>query len=249
MARAELHGLSYSPWSEKAKWALDHHRIAYDYREHQLLFGMPLLRWKLGKLRGEVTVPAFIQGPVRLCDSFAIAWYADLMGKGAKLFPPERMEEIQRFNDLSEKALDSIRALVMANVARDREAQAEALPAFVPAFLRRAFAGLASLGLAYLDREFQVRRIGVEQRVRDLREVLLAIRQTLAASGGSYVLGTFTYADIAAAVVLQGVRPVDAAFMSLGPATRRVWTQDLLAREFEDLIRWRDEVYRKHRHE
>ena len=43
----ELYGLSYSPWTEKARWALLHHRILFRYVEHapmrdeqQRFFGM-----------------------------------------------------------------------------------------------------------------------------------------------------------------------------------------------------------------
>ena len=48
--RGELIGIGYSPWTEKARWALDHHGIDYRYSEHLILFGMLPLRIKLGKL-------------------------------------------------------------------------------------------------------------------------------------------------------------------------------------------------------
>ena len=39
-----LYGVGYSPWTERARWALDHHRIAYRYREHLPMLGEPMLR-------------------------------------------------------------------------------------------------------------------------------------------------------------------------------------------------------------
>ncbi len=41
---ATLHGLSCSPWTWRARWALDHHRIDYDYREHTPMLGERRLR-------------------------------------------------------------------------------------------------------------------------------------------------------------------------------------------------------------
>ena len=41
-----LYGLSLSPWTERARWALDHHGVAYDYHEHVPMLGEVLLRMK-----------------------------------------------------------------------------------------------------------------------------------------------------------------------------------------------------------
>ena len=49
----DLYGIAYSPWTAKARWALDHHKIPYRYREHLILFGMPELRWRLKKPFGD----------------------------------------------------------------------------------------------------------------------------------------------------------------------------------------------------
>jgi glutathione S-transferase len=40
----KLVALHYSPWSEKARWALDHHGVAYRYEEYKILLGEPKLR-------------------------------------------------------------------------------------------------------------------------------------------------------------------------------------------------------------
>ena len=57
-----LTALPYSPWSEKATWALDHHRIDYKYDEHMPLVGDIKLRWRLRKPKGIVTVPVLEDG-------------------------------------------------------------------------------------------------------------------------------------------------------------------------------------------
>ena len=35
----DLYSLVYSPWSEKARWALDHHRIAYRRVRYEPVIG------------------------------------------------------------------------------------------------------------------------------------------------------------------------------------------------------------------
>ena len=56
-----------------------------------------------------------------------------------------------------------------------------------------------------------------------------------------------SYADIAMATMLQGVLPVDNRYIPLGPATRAAWTREDLARDYPDLIQWRDGIYSRHR--
>src|SRR5579862_2703814 len=113
-AMTELLGLPFSPWSEKARWALDVRRVPYTYRVYQPIVGEPALRMKVGRLRGKVTVPVLTtdDGTV-LADSAAIARWADGRGEGAPLFPAEHAAAIARFIDLSERALDAARALTL----------------------------------------------------------------------------------------------------------------------------------------
>ena len=71
---SDLYGIAYSPWTMKARWALDHHKIPYRYREHLILFGMPELRWRLKKPFGDITVPLLVNGGGNsVMDSFEIA--------------------------------------------------------------------------------------------------------------------------------------------------------------------------------
>jgi len=244
----ELIGISYSPWSERARWALDYQQQPYKYREHVIMLGMPELRLRLRKPVGPLTVPALIDGGVRLTDSLEIAEYADKIGEKEKLFPEALRAEVVRMAQFSETALEAARGMVATRVAWDPEAQAEALPAYVPGPLRGALRGVAQLGIFYLDREFGLSGKSLEDYEADLRQVLVFLREQLGKSGGKHVLGGgFTFADICFATALQGVAPVADEYIRLGPATRRAWTSESLAGEFADLIQWRDEVYRRHR--
>ncbi len=78
-----------------------------------------------------------------------------------------------------------------------------------------------------------------------MRQQLLALREAL---GGRRTLASdFSYADLTMAVVLQMVSPVDERYIRIGEARRRAWTDDVLAREFADLVEWRDRLYADHR--
>ena len=94
----QLIGIYYSPWTEKARWSLDHHAMPYRYEEHLLLFGMPGLRLRTGHLTGPLTVPAYCDGKLALTDSWEIARHSDLQSSREKLFPEESLAEIKKFN-------------------------------------------------------------------------------------------------------------------------------------------------------
>jgi glutathione S-transferase len=49
------------------------------------------------------------------------------------------------------------------------------------------------------------------------------------------------------AVMLQFVEPVSDRFIPLDPRTRRAWQDPVLAREYTDLLEWRDGLYERHR--
>lgn len=244
---ADLFGISYSPWTAKARWALDHHKIPYRYREHLILFGMPELRWRLRKFCGDVTVPALVAGNVRIMDSFEIARHVDVTGSGSPLFPEGALPEIRDINRLSEKALDCARAFTIFRILKDDEAQEEALPGFVPKRLRPWLRWLAPIGARYIATEFNVWRKTATGYEEDYREVLESLRRKLADSGGAYLLGRFSFADIAGALALQGIEPVNHPTLPMGPATRRIWSHPALAAEYKDLLEWRDLIFSRHR--
>jgi glutathione S-transferase len=242
---ARLIALHISPWSEKARWALDHHRVRYTVEHYMPMLGEPLLRLRTGRLTGPIGVPVLLDGDGAIFDSFAIARHAERNGSGAPLFPTAHLAEITRWNDRSNDALTAGRISVMTRMSTDREAQAEALPSFVPGALRPALAGTSQLIVRYLVSKYSISRDleGAEAKVAVVLDELRA-----ALDGRAYLLdGELTYADIAAAVTLQMVRPVRDAFLRLGPATRACWTTTSLEKRYPDLLEWRDQLYDKHR--
>jgi glutathione S-transferase len=239
-----LVSLAYSPWSQKARWALDHHHVPYRVEPYLPMLGEPLLRARLRRPFGQVTVPVLFTDDGPIADSLAIARYAERMGSGAPLFPLASLDAIERWNARSDVAMRAGRTLVTRRTLESPGAQAEALPKFIPPGARPFLRGMAYAGARYLALKY-----GLSTDTSPAEEALAAELEALRAAlaGRPYLLDDFTYADIAMAVVLQMVRPVRDAFVRLGPATRDAWTIPSLADRFADLVAWRDALYEKHR--
>ena len=78
--------MPFSPWSEQAMWALDHHRLPYKRHMYTPLIEVPWLRMKTGRWRGPVTVPVLIENKQVWRDSWEIAKRAEEVGFGSPLF-------------------------------------------------------------------------------------------------------------------------------------------------------------------
>lgn len=240
----ELVAESFAPWSEKARWALDHHGVRYDYREYVPLLDEPWLRWRLGRLAGRVSTPTLFADGASYGDSFAIAEYAERHGTGAPLFPADRAAGIGAWNACSETALAAGRVRVVARMMEVPEARSEILPRTIPAVLHPILGVAADATFAFLRWKYG---FGADVAASDhaLRTVLEDLRAALA--GRDHIYDELTYADLTMAVVLQMVRPVADAYIRLGPAVRAVWTNDAIAADFADLVEWRDRLYAQHR--
>ena len=238
-----LIGLSYSPWSLKARWALDHAGVDYRWIEYTPMLGEPLLRLRLRRRR--VSVPVLINTAGVFTDSYDIARHAEAQTRGPSLFPAEKLDEISRWNQLSEDVCAAGRALTTRRVASDPSALVENLPAPVPRRLRRALRPVAKAGAGFLARKYRLRGTPDADALETLALGMEALRDALH-DGRAYLLGPLTYADLAMAVALQFVQPVADRFVHLGPASRRCWTQADLAAAYPDVIAWRDQIFERH---
>lgn len=240
-----LYGMSYSPYSEKARWALDHHRVAYEWHEHVPMIGERKLRKAAGANGGggKVSVPLAVDGETVLRDSLSIAKHAERVGKGSRLFANEAA--VATWAARSDDALDAARVLLLPRLLEDREALRESLPAWVPGPLRGLSTPIAARGTRHLVRKYDTAGVDPAAATAKLREVLGAMRKVLGSR--STILDGFSYADIAMAVVLQMIAPVATEYIALGPARRRAWTEQTLASEYADLVAWRDALYAKRR--
>src|SRR4051812_19657233 len=81
--------LRYSPWSERARWALDHHELRYELVRHEPFIGERKLRRLVGNKTKRPTVPVLITPEGLLTESWDIVEYADRVGGRSKLIPAE----------------------------------------------------------------------------------------------------------------------------------------------------------------
>jgi glutathione S-transferase len=245
----ELLGLPFSPWSERARWALDARGVRYDFRRYQPVLGEPALRVKLRRARGRVTVPVLTtdDGEV-LCDSTDIARWADAHGDGPALFPAGTESAIARFVDLSDRVLEAARALTLTRMLRDPEALVE----MVPRAMRRV-PGLGSrigrFGIRRTLRKYGGHEVALEERQAAVTRGLDELRAALGRRGDEParpLLGSFTYADITASQAVMGACPPPFG-LKLGPASRRCWTDADVSARYGDLVAWRDALYERYR--
>jgi glutathione S-transferase len=245
-AMRKLVSLNVSPWSERAKWALDHHGLAYEVVEHMPIVGERRLRRLVGPGKPRATVPVLVVGAEAVSESWDIAVYADREGGGAKLIPPEHEEAIRTWAALADEAANAGRALVLAAILASGPALDEQGPPFIPTWLRPPLRPLARAATMAFVRKYELRLGESDAHTRAVRLALDRLRSGLAASS-PYLHGSFSYADIAMASLLQGISPVDNRFVKLGPATRAAWTHAALAAEYADLVAWRDSLYESRR--
>jgi glutathione S-transferase len=252
MAVSTLYVNSSSPWSERARWALDHHGIAYRQVEHLVMLGEPLLRLRLGRLRGGLSMPLFVDAERKLTilDSVEIARHADAIdaaGRAAPLFPAGREREVDTWVRRATDLMEAGRSLLLPRLLADRAARREAFPPQIPAPLRGLLDPLARMGTRFVQRKYR----GFEQdpatAERTIRATLEGARSRLHGGATTLLEGGFSFADVAFAAALQMVRPVEHPAYPLGPATRAAWTYGPIAGEFADVLAWRDRVYTEHR--
>lgn len=242
----KLVSLHVSPWSERAKWALDHHGLDYEVVEHMPVMGERRLRRLVGPGKARATVPVLLAGSEVVSDSWDIAVYADREGKGSKLIPSEHASAIKAWAALADEAANAGRALVVSAILASGRALDEQAPPPVPKWLRPPLRPLARAATRAFARKYDLRFSERDAQLNAMRKALDGLRSGLAASS-PYLQGPFTYADIVMASLLQGISPVDGRFIRLGPATRTAWTQAPLAADYSDLIAWRDKLYESRR--
>ena len=249
----ELLHISYSPWSEKARWALESRRVAYRSRHYQPLVGEPELRWRLRRVRGPVSVPVLFGPPAPIADSYDIARYAAQHGEGPDLFPAGSEPEIARWNALSEQGLAAGRVMSLQRVLHDEAALIEMVPKRMRPVLGRAAPKVAAMGIRRTIAKY-ADRVGGDDPFVVMCNVLDALRQGLEQAGdpGSgeprTLLGEagFSYADIAMAQVVAYVVPPTSG-LRIGDANRRNFGDPELVARYPDLVAWRDALYARYR--
>jgi glutathione S-transferase len=237
---ATLYVIHHSPWSERARWALLHHKIAFDEREHVPLIGELTLRMRTN-VKGKASVPLLVDGDEAVQGSFAIGEHVDGSGKKDKLFPEGSKGTIKKLYDDLEDPLCAAREAFVRDLMTDEEAQLESLPPFLRSL---PFATLsAKVGTTFVTSKYNARIGSVDDRMRaGLRRVSDALGKK------DYILeDKFSFADIVATSIVQAIAPGDDKYVRIPPGTRRLWNHEKLQKEFAPLIEWRNRIYSKHR--
>ncbi len=242
-----LVGLGYSPWTERARWALDHHLLGFRYREHLPIAGNAWLRFAARRPFGRVSVPLLVDDVgARVLGSIEIAAYAERVGTGARLLPAGAERAIAGVVGECDAILAVARARVVARTRHDPEAQVEATPAYVPRALAARMRPIARATAAAIAWKYGSPEGTDEEVERGMVPRLDALAERL--RGREHVEGdAFSFADVAVATMLQCVRPVDHPRWPIGPATRRAWSEPALAGRFAPLLAWRDRLYAERR--
>ncbi|HEY1098074.1 MAG TPA: glutathione S-transferase N-terminal domain-containing protein [Myxococcota bacterium] len=245
MVERLLVSLPVSPYSERARWALDHHCLVYTTIVHAPFIGEKKLRALTRVADGvTATAPALIEGDVVIADSTGIARYADAHADaaGAKLFPADDDGAVDRWVLFANNTSAASRLLVTAALLDSGAALDETLPSSL-GILRAPLRPVTRYGTRWFARKYGV--VVNDDTVADATDVIRqALRNLRAAlNGRQFLLADFSWADIVTCLMLQGVRPVVHERYRLRPATRRAWTNEALASEFADLLAWRDALY------
>lgn len=243
----QLWGLATSPYTAKASFALDYAGIAYDFVEHTPMLGERRLR-KLAGVK-KPSVPLLIGHETQVMGGMAIARWGDAQSR-VQLFPAVLDEAVLAWEARSEALLDLARTLLFGRLLRSPAAQKESLPGFIPAPLRGAMCFAARQGIEFLAKKYGVSTSGGDELLPAVAEHFEALRKAVVDAGKrGTLLATFTYADVAMAVALNGFLPTDAEARTqqMGPAFRAAWTRSELTGRFPDLFAWRDRIYAQYR--
>jgi glutathione S-transferase len=248
----ELFEIPFSPWSEKARWALAVCGVPYVSRTYQPLLGELQLRRLLKRWNGPVTAPVLRDGAEVIDGSYAIARYADAhCGTGVRLFPPGEERRVDYFSELSDRGLEAGRALTLRRMLENREAQIDVTPKPLHR-LPRVAARLGAYGIRRTLHKYGADEGDEASHEHVLISILDTLRMELASSPSREnprtLLASLSYADLAMAQVVASLR-FPSAGLRLGAAGRSSFEHPRLAELYPDLIGWRDALYARYRTE
>ena len=144
-----VYALHYSPWSQRALWALEHHNIDFQYREHTPFLGEFALRrrGRAAGIQGRVTVPMLVLPEKVISDSWDIMCFADRVGTGVSL--QTHRGEVADWIRLLEPAYDAARRRVTRKTLESKSALTEAAANTVPSWLAGPSRPIAALGARF----------------------------------------------------------------------------------------------------
>lgn len=227
--------IPYSPWSWRARRALELEGVRFERVTFVPTVTEPWLRWRTRRWTGPVTVPVLLTEGEPLLDSTEIAAWASRQGQ-AGLFPEADEADIRAVVALADAALAAGRLRATTRVIADPAALREQVPGFLawlgplgPPIAKHVAGGI-------IKKYAHLVEAGPDQALAD---AIAALAAHLA--GRAYAVGErLTYADLAAASALSFVEPLAEA--ELGPATRVAFSAPELGERHADLLAWRGRI-------
>jgi glutathione S-transferase len=238
-----LFAIGYSPWSERARFALIAQGVPFEERAYIPMLTEPRVRWALGRPFRQVTVPVLLRedGPP-LDDSLDIALWGSERGT-RPLARSEDHDAIRHWNGVASRLIELGRILTTLAVLDDPTALRASLPPIVLAAGPLALPIGGRVARQTLTKYPVAQGLDRAALLDGMRTELDALRAGL--DGRDTLLGSLSYADITAAVGLSFVRPRPE--LGVAEAALGCWTRDALLDPYADLLAWRDHVYQHRR--
>ena len=237
--------MRFSHSNEKARWALDHKRIAHERRS--VLPGLHVMRAR--RLYGGETLPVLVLGGETIPDSARIIAALEQRHPDPPLYPApggdrERALELERHFD--EELGEHVRRALFQDMLPDAGVSVEVFTHGQPRAPRLAYRALFPLLRPVFRRALGITPASAELGRSKILTGLDRIEAELGAGG--YLVGDrFTVADLTAAARLSPiVRPPEFPYR-----LPERWPPAV--EEFRDSIRdrpafrWAEEIYRRHR--
>ncbi len=238
--RVKLVGIRFSPWTARTFWVAAHHDLSFDYHEHVLWLGNPLTRRRLGKRSGPLSLPSLVTDDGQLLeDSLDIARWADAHGSGTPLVH----DDTPHWVDLAQIICDAGRRECTTAMFHSDAALIDSLPGWAAPFGRLNLP-LARHCVRWFANKRGIRLQHDPANIQAMRQALGELRSAL--GGRDFVGDTLQFGDVALATALQVVQPCETHIVFEGEAARQSWTRPELAREFSDLLQWRDRLFADH---
>jgi glutathione S-transferase len=242
--------LEISHYSEKARWALDHKRVAH--RRRSPLPGMHIAV-ALWLSRGSSNIFPILQlGGRTVADSTAVLAAIEERYPDPPLYPadPEQRRRALELEDFFDEELGPYaRQLVFYELINDPEVFAEVASQAVPGPLGRAKGLVGAYARKYTSLRFGA---DSESGARTAREKIVAamdrLDAELEANGGGFLVGErFSVADLTAASLFYPV--VEPPEGPLSPDTPSPPAFERFREELSDRpgFAWVEEMFRRHR--
>lgn len=201
--------IRFSHFCEKARWALDHARLAYREQSH-----VPVFSWAATYgARGRRTVPVLVTPERTLSDSTDILRWVDTRNAAPPLFPEGAIgEEVARLEELFDRRVGpSTRRLAYFHLmGAPPEQLCTLLQSAGTPWEARATRWVFPALKALMVRGMRIDASGAERSTRMLNEVLDTVASRLA-DGRRYLAGErFTAADLTFASLMTPLLLPDA---------------------------------------